>query len=131
MEIAPLRERWRLCTIDPRALAHIVQHADLYPKPAAVQRIIAPTAGAELLVTADDIRELTPIFWDKAEELRDIWMRSLPADSNDGAVLDMPKWLSRATLDIIGLAGLGGAFESLTNSSNQLARAFLNLFTVQ
>jgi len=37
-------------------------------------------------------------------------------------------WLGRAALDVIGLAGFGYAFDSLTNVENELANAFRVIF---
>ncbi|KZO92421.1 cytochrome P450 [Calocera viscosa TUFC12733] len=143
--------RWRLCTTDPRALSHILSNAYAYPKPRQVQQNLARIVGEGLLIAEGDahrrqrkimnpsfslaeIRALTPVFWDKAGELRDIWLRLLPPGADaagDGAVVDVPKWMSRATLDIIGLDGFGYAFESLTDASNELARAFAALHSIQ
>jgi hypothetical protein len=46
---------------------------------------------------------------------------------------DVVPFLSRATLDIIGLAGFGYAFDALSsseNSPNELAQAFKTVFRV-
>ncbi|KZT57538.1 cytochrome P450 [Calocera cornea HHB12733] len=140
--------KWRLSTTDPRALQHILQNAYAYPKPAPVQRNLARIVGSGLLIAEGDlhrrqrkimnpsfapaqIRELTPLFWDKALELRDAWAREIPERGDADAVVDVPKWMSRATLDIIGLAGFGYAFESLSDESNELARAFSDLLNIQ
>ena len=52
-----------------------------------------------------------------------------PATTQDGTRIDALAWLGRATLDIIGLAGFGYAFNSLTDESNELALAFAAVFT--
>ncbi|KAG8933006.1 hypothetical protein FRC00_013747 [Tulasnella sp. 408] len=51
------------------------------------------------------IRELTPIFYDKAFELRDILLRQIEEEKLESKEIDVFVWLARATLDIIGLAG--------------------------
>ncbi|EJU05910.1 cytochrome P450 [Dacryopinax primogenitus] len=133
------------------AYRQLMNHAYTYPKPVAVQRSLARAVGEGLLIAEGEvhkrqrrimnpsfspaeIRELTPIFWDKAGELRDIWVKELDQAAAGGAndlVIDICKWMSRATLDIIGLAGFGYAFESLTDESNDLARAFSDLLILQ
>jgi len=139
---------WRLTTTDPRALGHILQHAYAYPKPPQVRRNVARGFGEGLLVaegdihkrqrrimnpsfSAQQIRELTPIFWDKSEEMTNIWVRMLDEAGGDNVEIDVTKWMSRATLDIIGLAGFGYPFESLTNEDNELARAFSAMLSRQ
>ncbi|EJU05909.1 cytochrome P450 [Dacryopinax primogenitus] len=137
--------KWRLCTTDPRALSHILQNAYLYPKPGMVQRSLSRTVGDGLLVAEGDahkrqrrvmnpsfssqqIKEVVPVFWDKAEELASIWHASVRSEE---AVVDVNNWLSRATLDVIGLAGFGYAFQSLLDDSNELALAVAQLFHVR
>lgn len=43
--------------------------------------------------------------------------------------VDVLHWLGRATLDVIGLAGFGYAFDALVDDQNILANAFAELFT--
>jgi hypothetical protein len=66
------------------------------------------------------IKSLTPIFWEKAiqvcirldycysypncSQLRDIWLK-IAEESPPNPRIDALAWLSRATLDVIGLAG--------------------------
>lgn len=121
----------RLMTTDPVAIAYILRNAYDYPKPDFVRESLATMAAGHhglLVVEGDEhrrqrkiltpafssahIKTLTPIFWQKAVELRDNW-RSFPAHTQ----IDALSWLSRATLDIIGLAGFGYKFESLASSS--------------
>ena len=43
--------------------------------------------------------------------------------------VDILNWLGRATLDVIGLAGFGYAFNSLADDQNDLATAFAEVFS--
>lgn len=43
--------------------------------------------------------------------------------------IDVLNWLGRATLDVIGLAGFGYAFDSLIDDRNILATAFAEIFS--
>ncbi|KAK7469446.1 hypothetical protein VKT23_003917 [Stygiomarasmius scandens] len=135
----------RLMTTDPLAVAHILGNAYSYPKPDFVRDSLATmAAGHDGLLTSEGdqhrkqrkiltpafthshIKSLTPIFWEKAEKLRDIWLDkgSLPL-----ARVDALSWLGRATLDVIGLAGFGYHFNSLSQSSDELADAFSIIFS--
>ncbi|KIN92874.1 hypothetical protein M404DRAFT_647909 [Pisolithus tinctorius Marx 270] len=47
--------------------------------------------------------------------------------TNDGrAIIDMYKWLSRATLDVIGQAAFGDCFGCLDNPNHILVRSYQN-----
>ena len=94
-----------------------------------------------------------PIFAQKAGELRDRWDSIIgpsstipyptppstpPPDEREsntatfsstkgtppGSVVDLCDWMNRATLDVIGLAGFGYNFDSLTDRSEEVCTAF-------
>ncbi|KAJ3480363.1 hypothetical protein NLJ89_g12284 [Agrocybe chaxingu] len=150
----------RLMTTDPVAIAHILGNAYDYPKPDFVRdSLAAMAAGHEgiLTVEGDDhkrqrkiltpafsashIKSLTPIFWDKATQLRDILLSQADAHPNGADAtasptpnnsntrqgnpprIDVLPWLARATLDVIGLAGFGYTFNALTDDTDELAHA--------
>ncbi|KAH7925887.1 cytochrome P450 [Leucogyrophana mollusca] len=139
----------RLLTLDLVAVAHILAESDKYQKPDFVRDNLATMgAGHEGVLTTEGdvhkrqrkilapafagghIKTLTPIFWDKAIQLRDIWTRM--AQEHDTEVdesVDVLVWLSKATLDVIGLAGFGYAFNALAGESNKLADAYHVIFT--
>lgn len=99
------------------------------------------------------LKEMYPIFVQKAEELRDRWDKivdpssamSYPTppstpppgerkrDTSDfpsaknispGTIVDVCDWMNRATLDVIGLAGFGYNFNSLLESREEVCVAF-------
>ncbi|THG99229.1 hypothetical protein EW145_g7300, partial [Phellinidium pouzarii] len=149
----------RLMITDLRAIAHVLANAYEYPKPDFVRDSLASmVAGHDGLLTTEgeqhrrqrkiiapafsvaSIKAVMPIFWDKASELRDIWLRIVDDDDDDvapshlhikqaGTPIDALAWLGRATLDVIGLAGFGYTFNSLTDESNELALAFASVFS--
>ncbi|EJC98034.1 cytochrome P450 [Fomitiporia mediterranea MF3/22] len=152
----------RLMITDPRAVAHVLGNAYDYPKPDFVRDSLASmAAGHDGLLTSEgeqhkrqrkiispafsagSIRAVLPIFWEKAGELRDIWLRIIDDDDEGvdlstrlnltaeqgGTRIDALAWLGRATLDVIGLAGFGYTFNSLTDEYNELALAFAAVFT--
>lgn len=92
---------------------------------------------------------MTPIFLQKAEELRDSWDEMVPEASikhspfalqQDSvaptkseasaaeAVLDVSLWASRATFDVIGLAGFDYHFNSLEDESEAVCLAYRRMF---
>lgn len=51
-------------------------------------------------------------------------------EQQDGeTVIDAMKWLSRAALDIVGLAGFGHPFNALSSSSDALGAAFSHMLS--
>ncbi|KAG5642330.1 hypothetical protein DXG03_003005 [Asterophora parasitica] len=136
----------RLHTLDPTALNHILMKTDIYQKADATRYILSSIVGAGVLVVEGDkhkqqrkvmnpafspsqIRELTQIFVAKSIQLRDV----LVADNaSQGGIsrVEVMSWLSKATLDIIGLAGFNYEFDSLNPSGeeNELSAAFASLF---
>ncbi|KAJ1300972.1 hypothetical protein OPQ81_003396 [Rhizoctonia solani] len=135
---------YRLFTADIRALTYIMTHTDTFPKPDNIRQNLADLLGYGLISAEGDvhrrerrimspsfgpaqIRELVPIFWDKSNKLRDIWLNILK-DSHDGTI-DVLSWLSRATLDIIGVAGFDHHFNSLEGADeDELSAAFRQVF---
>ncbi|KAG8745688.1 hypothetical protein FRC11_013005 [Ceratobasidium sp. 423] len=135
---------YRLFTADTRALTYVMTHTDIFPKPDSIRKGLANVVGDGLLSAEGDvhkrerrimgpsfgpaqIRELVPIFWDKGNKLRDIWLNILK-ESPDGTI-NVLSWLSRATLDIIGVAGFDHHFNSLEGvDEDELSVAFKQVF---
>lgn len=88
------------------------------------------------------MKALTPIFYQKAEELRDRWqslileasptshslLRDIPTTNT--ATLDVSHWLSRATFDAFGLAGLDYHFRALHDETEEVYSAYRRMFDV-
>ncbi|KAJ7908575.1 cytochrome P450 [Mycena leptocephala] len=131
----------RLYTTDTKALNHFLTNYNIYQRPSGSRHILSQIVGPGILVTEADvhrrqrktmnpafgaaqIRELTPIFVAKSLELRNIWA----AQAVNGTLtlrVDALSWLSKATLDIIGLAGFNYDFNSLSaEHPTELATAF-------
>jgi cytochrome P450 len=72
------------------------------------------------------IKELYPIFWSKSVEMVQGIQASLPATTP--ASLEVGEWASRATLDIIGVAGMGQDFNSIANPDTELNRVYRTIF---
>ncbi|TFY63791.1 hypothetical protein EVJ58_g3047 [Rhodofomes roseus] len=75
------------------------------------------------------VRELTGIFVQKANELARFWQISVARD-REMAPIDVLDGLSKATLDVIGLAGFNYDFDSLSldGQKNELNEAFSVIF---
>ncbi|KAF8195514.1 cytochrome P450 [Pholiota molesta] len=155
----------RLLTTDPVAVAHVLGNAYDYPKPDFVRDSLASmAAGHDGLLTvegedhrrqrkilapafsASHIKSLTPIFWNKAEELRDIWLAEIDnsaiastssASEQDPSArhepvarVDVLSWLGRALLmSSDWQVCFGYRFSALTDDTNELARAFEVVFS--
>ncbi|EJU01812.1 cytochrome P450 [Dacryopinax primogenitus] len=133
---------WRLNTIDPRAVAHILSHTEIYPKPEPTKAMLRSAIGEGLVVAEGEthkrqrrimnpsfspgqIREVTPIFYDVSYELRDALNRAV--DDVSDQQIDIYSWIGRASLDIIGIAGFDYRFNALEDDSNELFSAFHSL----
>ncbi|CAE6529926.1 unnamed protein product [Rhizoctonia solani] len=75
------------------------------------------------------VRELVPIFWQKSHKLKDIWLNLIKSSPEGQTEIDVLSWLSRATLDIIGVAGFDYHFNALEgNDEDELSKAFNKAF---
>ncbi|KAK2761792.1 hypothetical protein FQN54_001620 [Arachnomyces sp. PD_36] len=73
------------------------------------------------------IKDLYPVFWGKSVEMVQRIEDSLKALPADKKVVEIRGWASRATLDIIGLAGMDNDFGSLENPNNSLNVHYRNI----
>ncbi|PRP88347.1 hypothetical protein PROFUN_03261 [Planoprotostelium fungivorum] len=136
---------WRVWVTDPKALSKIlVTSAYDYQKPPSTRDFLTVLLGKGVLVaeglehkkqrraldsafSLPRIKEITNIFWGPGRNLVKIWEDMAP--STDEAVrIDVMPWLSRTTLDIIGLAGFDHDFDSLHKPEDKLAKAYNSLF---
>ncbi|KAG8703779.1 hypothetical protein FRC08_002633 [Ceratobasidium sp. 394] len=136
---------YQLYTVDMRAVNYIMSQPSIFDRGEAGRRGMAKILG-EGLLSADldahrrqrrimnpsfgafQIRNLVSIFWEKSNQLRDIWLETIN-NNPEGAEIDVLTWLGRATLDVIGAAGFGYEFNSLQNGDeNELAKAFKSVF---
>ena len=56
--------------------------------------------------SVQNMRALVPIVFKKGTELRDTWFDILRHNETQSCKIDVCHWISRATFDVIGLAGL-------------------------
>lgn len=150
----------RFFTADPVALSYILSHSDTFPKPEMLRRQFAQTIGVGVLsaegadhkrqrrllnpsFSAAAVRDMVPIFFDKAYELKDKMLNMIedesvlasktPAVPEDkvvgGRKVDVMKYVNQATLDVIGIAGFDYDFQALSQPRNELAEAFISMFS--
>ncbi|CUA72791.1 Bifunctional P-450/NADPH-P450 reductase [Rhizoctonia solani] len=145
MQIRGFCGEYHLCIWDMRAVNHVLTHNTTFIKSEIQRRSLGIVLG-EGILSADEethkrqrrimnpafgalhIRNLLPTFATKANQLRDIWVEML-RDNPEGETIDILPWLTRATLDIIGLAGFGYDFRSLEDEDkDELSEAYTELF---
>lgn len=86
---------------------------------------------------------MTPIMYQKAEELRDQWTRilsrttdsqsmvhGLEKDRENKTTVNVSHWISRATFDVIGLAGFDYDFHALGEESEPVYMAYRRMFAI-
>ncbi|KAG1767613.1 cytochrome P450 [Suillus placidus] len=137
----------RLFTMDTRALNHVLTHSSDYQKPSQVRYNLSRILGEGVLFVEGaqhrqqrrimnpafgpaQIRALTDIFISKSIKLRDVWS-TMTVASEHAARIDIMPWLSKMTLDVIGLAGFNYEFDALnaTGKPNELNQAFSVMFS--
>ena len=79
------------------------------------------------------IKDLYPVFWGKSQQLMqalESYIESISeTDGTISPVIDVNDWASRATLDIIGLAGLGQDFNAIADPSNDLNQTYRKILS--
>ena len=83
------------------------------------------------------IKDIYPIFWSKSREM----VKAISASMQKGAadaelekavapssVVELNGWLSRTTLDIIGVAGMGYDFNAIQDPNTQLCKTYRAVF---
>jgi hypothetical protein len=151
----------RINVADPVALNYILSHSDSFPKPELTRKFLVDLLGNGVLVaegsdhkrqrkvlqpsfSPQSVRDNLPVFYDKAEELRekilalieddpDNIASATPAKKEDlvhgGRKIDMMKFLGMCTIDVIGIAGFNYDFKALSQPKNELAEAFSKMFS--
>jgi hypothetical protein len=119
----------RLLSLDPVTVSHVLKYPDIYEKPVISRRLIEWLIGcgvhgaegdahkrqrrvAAPAFSTQNMRAFVPLIFNKGEELKDRWMGLIQEQDVEnvqknptGIQLDICHWVSRATLDVIGLAG--------------------------
>jgi cytochrome P450 len=137
---------------NPSSLSEVLVHKSYdYHKPDGVRKFLSIILGEGLVVVEDDehkfqrkhatpafsfrhIKELYPIFWSKAVEMSrciasEVYENPerLPSEknpTNPQGVVEINHWSNKATMDIIGVAGLGRDFNALKNPDDELIKNY-------
>ena len=82
------------------------------------------------------VKGLYPTFWQKSTKLVNALMSVARKEGkesvkliDDAAVVEISGWSNRATLDIIGVAGMGHEFNSLDDPDAKMNRTYRNVFS--
>lgn len=140
----------RVLLTNPKTLAEVLSAKNYeFIKPAHFRTILGRILGVGVLLAEGDehkvqrknlmpafqyrhVKELYPTFWNKAKEMVDGISTAIETPSQEGEkpsnVLEAGDWCSRATLDIIGLAGMGQDFGALKNPKNKLNETYRSVF---
>ncbi|EEP76268.1 predicted protein [Uncinocarpus reesii 1704] len=129
----------------PKAVADVLTHkAYDWKKTDITQALLKKIIGEGLLLSEGDvhrvqrrnlnpafsfrhIKNLYPTFWKKGNELLQAIEDAIKPLPNDKKVITVGPWMRRATLDIIGLGGLGHNFDCIQNPDSFLPREFEKL----
>ncbi|KAG5643591.1 hypothetical protein DXG03_000599 [Asterophora parasitica] len=141
----------RLLTLDPVSVAHVLKNSTVYQKPWQSRRLISNLIGIGMLssegqvhkrqrrvsspaFSIQNLRALVPVVFFKGVKLRDRWMDMILEHENTdagGALrIDVCHWISRATFDVIGSAGFAYEFNAIKDETNELFRAYKEMFEV-
>ncbi|KAL2422000.1 Cytochrome P450 monooxygenase FUM15 [Exophiala dermatitidis] len=147
--------RERLLITEPKALAEVLTTKNYdFIKPELLRSGLSQVLGVGILLAEGDehkaqrknlmpafhfrhIKELYPIFWSKSMEMVQCIQSELEkaqASAPDKSEaqpfsVEIGEWVSRATLDIIGVAGMGQDLNALHDPTNELNRVYRAVFT--
>ncbi|KAF8556350.1 cytochrome P450 [Imleria badia] len=139
----------RLLPLDPLSVSHVLKNSTIYEKPWQSRRLIAGLIGRGMLAaeghvhrrqrrvatpafSIQNLRALVPLVFRKGNELRDKLSELLdrPPIGEEGVEIDVCHWISRATFDVIGLAGFDYHFNAIQNESDELFCAYKEMFEI-
>ncbi|KAL4263009.1 Cytochrome P450 superfamily protein [Pleurotus pulmonarius] len=138
----------RLLIMDAKALQYIYQTSGYHWPKLWERRELSRLTGGKGLVWVDgdahkrqrkimlpgfgtrEARSFLPIFFSTANKMGEKWKDMISASGpNSSMVMNLPYWLSRATLDAIGEAAFDYRFGGLDDEDNELANAYTTLLS--
>lgn len=135
----------RLMVTSPKGLAEVlVTKSYDFVKPELLRSGVGAILGIGILFAEGDehkvqrknlmpafsfrhIKELYPVFWSKSREMVEAIEAELKIKKPNTSQ-EMGEWASRATLDIIGVAGLGQDFNAISNPDSKLNKTYRSVF---
>ncbi|KAF1938930.1 cytochrome P450 [Clathrospora elynae] len=137
----------RVMVTNPKALGEVlVQRNYDFVKPEKLRNGLARLLGVGILLAEGDehkrqrkllmpafsfrhVKDLYPIFWSKAQEMTTKISETIKNSPDASSVIEISDWASRATLDIIGVAGMGKDFDVIANPDNELNKIYRQIFS--
>ncbi|PSN75463.1 cytochrome P450 [Corynespora cassiicola Philippines] len=137
----------RVLVTNPKALAEVlVQRNYEFIKPQRIRLGLGSILGIGILLAEGDehkrqrralmpafsfrhIKDLYPTFWNKSREMVDSMAAAIKESPENSSVVEIKDWSSRATLDIIGVAGMGQDFNALENPNSELNVTYRTIFS--
>ncbi|KAJ8120365.1 hypothetical protein ONZ43_g2909 [Nemania bipapillata] len=136
----------QILVTSPRVLADLLVHkAYHFTKPPTVTSMLQMIIGDGLVMVEGDehkflrkhstpafsfrhIKELYPMMWEKSVLLCEQLEKALDAgEGGDARIIDVSSWMSRVTLDIIGVAGVGREFDTLKGGEDVFLDIYLQI----
>ncbi|USP79523.1 hypothetical protein yc1106_06797 [Curvularia clavata] len=136
----------RVMVTTPKAIGEVLVHRSYdFIKPARLRNGLGRILGVGILLAEGDehkrqrkllmpafnfrhVKDLYPIFWGKSQQMVNSISEAIKSDPSASSVIEIVSWSSRATLDIIGVAGVGKDFDALTNPDTELNETYRQIF---
>lgn len=148
----------RLLITSPKALSEVLVTRNYdFEKPSQMRTALGRILGVGILLAEGEqhkiqrrnlmpafafrhVKDLYPVFWSKSREAVLAMSKAIQAGVSDdvqkveatgrkgSAVIEVGAWTSRATLDIIGIAGLGRDFGAVQDPNNKLSETYNIVF---
>ncbi|KAB2580149.1 Cytochrome P450 [Lasiodiplodia theobromae] len=141
----------RVLVTSPKGLAEVLVHKNYeFIKPGTIRDGIGRILGIGILLAEGDehkrqrkllmpafhfrhVKDLYPVFWTKAQEAAQAMIAAIqqpaPLAEKPSSVVDIANWASRATLDIIGVAGMGKDFGAVADPNSELNATYRRIFS--
>ncbi|GJJ09369.1 hypothetical protein Clacol_003591 [Clathrus columnatus] len=75
------------------------------------------------------LKGFVPVFTEHAKKVANAWKDILDKENGNSSILNVPPWLSRTTLDIIGATAFGYNVGALGGSDSEIYKAYYNLYS--
>ncbi|RYO65006.1 hypothetical protein AA0113_g5602 [Alternaria arborescens] len=136
----------RILVTNPKAIGEVLVHRNYeFVKPSRLRKGLGRLLGVGILLAEGDehkrqrkllmpafnfrhVKDLYSIFWSKSQELTDKISETIKSSPDGSSVVEIGHWASRATLDIIGVAGMGKDFDAISNPNNELNETYRKIF---
>ncbi|RAR12319.1 cytochrome p450 [Stemphylium lycopersici] len=136
----------RILVTNPKALGEVlVQRSYDFIKPERLREGLGRLLGVGILLAEGDehkrqrkllmpafnfrhVKDLYPIFWSKSQEMTNAISETIKSSPDSSSVIEIGNWASRATLDIIGVAGMGKDFDAIATPNNELNETYRKIF---